>query len=304
MFDLYRLRLLREVAVRGTIAAAAQAMSVSPSAVSQQLSILQREVGVALLIRDGRRVLLTEAAHVLVAHTERVLAELEQARANVAALSGEVSGIVRLAAFPTAASSLVPSALAATRAAHPDLKVILDDREPIEAIAALKAGHLDLVLVYEYNLLPEVGDVGIQLSPLITESLLAVVPTTLDLPPGPLRLETLRDHPWIAPHSDWALRVTLERACALAGFAPQLDYTSDDYTVILALVSAELGVSVVPQLALEGVSTSFRLHAVAEPTLSRKVSVAVRAGSARTPRFAVVTDSLREAAATLRLTVP
>lgn len=300
MFDLHRLRLLREVEARGTIAAAAQACSLSASAVSQQLSVLQREIGVDLLIRDGRRVLLTQAARVLVAHTERVLAELEQARADVAALSGEVSGVVRLAAFPTAASSLVPSALAATRAAHPDLKVLLEERELTDGINALKAGHVDLLLVYEYNLLPEVADVGIELTPLITESLLAAVPGTLKLPRGHLRLEALREQPWIAPRSDTSLRVALERACALAGFTPHLDYTSDDYTVILSLVAADLGVSVVPQLALENVSASLQIRTVAEPALSRKVSVAARAGSTRTPSFAVVINSLRDAAATLQ----
>ncbi|MGH3435241.1 MAG: LysR substrate-binding domain-containing protein [Sciscionella sp.] len=296
MLDVHRLRLLRELAARGTIAATAQACSLTASAVSQQLSLLQREIGTPLLIKDGRRLLLTEAARVLVSHTERVLAELEAARAGVAALSASVGGVVRLAAFPTAASSLVPSAIAASRAAHPDLRVLLEERETADGIAALKAGHLDVALVYEYNLLPEVADAGIELAVLAVESLLAAVPATLRLPRGRLRLEVLRDQPWIAPRSDGALRATLERACGLAGFAPQLDYTSDDYTVILALVRAGLGVSLVPQLALEGVSTGVRLRAVAEPELARTVSVAVRAGSGATPSIAVVVNALREAA--------
>src|SRR5579875_809763 len=166
MFDMHRLRLLRELATWGTIPAAAEACSLTPSAVSQQLSALQREAGVPLLVRDGRRVILTEAARVLVAHTEHILAELEAARADVAALSANVGGVVRLAAFPTAASTLVPAAIAACRAAYPGLRVMLEDSEPATGIAALKAGHIDVLLVYEYSLLPEVADAGVELTPL------------------------------------------------------------------------------------------------------------------------------------------
>ncbi|GAB3301958.1 LysR family transcriptional regulator [Parasphingorhabdus pacifica] len=297
MYDLHRLRLLRELAVHGTIAATAQACSLTPSAVSQQLSLLQREVGVSLLVRDGRRVLLTEAARVLVSHTERILAEMEHAHAGVAALSGSVGGVVRLAAFPTAASSLVPTAIANSQVAHPELKVRLVETEPGEGVPALKAGHLDLLLTYAYNQLPEVDDAGIELTPLITEPLYAAVAPGFSLPSGQLGLEALRDQPWIAPRSDTALRTVLERACGQAGFAPQLDYTSDDYTVILALVSAGLGVSLVPPLATEGMSADVRLCPVAEPSLSRKVSVAARTGSSHTPNFAVLLDNLRESAA-------
>jgi DNA-binding transcriptional LysR family regulator len=301
MLDVHRLRLLRELAAHGTIAATARACSLTPSAVSQQLSLLQREAGTPLLVRDGRGVLLTEAGRTLVAHAERVLAELEDASASVAALSESVSGVVRLAAFPTAASSLVPAAIAATRAAHPEVRVLLEEAETTEGIAALRAGRLDLLIVYEYNLLPDITDAGIELTPLVTESLLAAVPTGVRLPRGRLRLAVLRDQPWIAPRSDTALRATLERACGLAGFAPRLDYTSDDYTVILALVAAGLGVSLVPPLAAESVSATLRLRPVAEPALSRRVSVAARAGSTATPRIAVLIDNLRRAAAQLRV---
>lgn len=301
MLDVHRLRLLRELAEHGTIAATARVCSLTPSAVSQQLSLLQREVGTALLVRDGRGVLLTDAGRTLVAHTERILAELEEASASIAALSESVSGVVRLAAFPTAASSLVPAAIAATRAAHPEVQVLLEEAETAQGIAALKAGRLDLLIVYEYNLLPDITDAGIELTPLVTESLLAAVPTGVRLPRGRLRLEVLRDQPWIAPRSDTALRAILERACGLAGFAPQVDYTSDDYTVILALVAAGLGVSLVPPLAAETVSATLRLRPVADPTLSRRVSVAARAGSTRTPRIAALIHHLRHAAAELRV---
>lgn len=154
VYEVRRLRLLRELAAHGTIAAAAQACHLTPSAVSQQLGLLEREVGTPLLLRDGRRVVLTEAARVLVAHTERVLAELEEARAQVAGLTGEVRGTVRLGAFPSAAVALAAPAIAACRAEHPDLRIVLDETEPDESVDALRHHACDVALVYEYNLLP------------------------------------------------------------------------------------------------------------------------------------------------------
>lgn len=301
--DVRRLRLLRELAARGTIAATAEACSLTPSAVSQQLSVLQREAGASLLIRDGRRVILTEAARVLVTHTERILEELEAARADIAALAGGVAGVVRLGAFPTAASVFVPAAIAACRAEHPDLTVVLEERETTEGITALKAGQIDMLILYEYNLLPAVTETGIELTPLVTESLLAAVPASLALPGGQLSLDVFGDQPWIAPRSDTELRATLERACGLAGFTPRVDYTSDDYAVILSLVSAGLGVTLLPQLTIDTVSADVRVHAVTDPALSRKVSAAVRAGSARTPSIASLLASLRDKTAQLQLSI-
>ncbi|MBO0848362.1 MAG: LysR family transcriptional regulator [Pseudonocardia sp.] len=301
MLDVHRLRLLRELATRGTIAATARACALTPSAVSQQLSLLRREAGVPLFVRDGRTLVLTEAARMLVARTERILAELEAAEADVARLSGDVGGVLRLAAFPTAASSLVPGAVAACRAAHPDLDVRLEEWETAEGIPALKSGRLDMLLVYEFNLLAAIADPGITLTPLITESLLVAAPDALPLAPGPLRLAALREQPWIVPRSDGALRATVERAFGLSGFAPRLDYVSDDYTVILALVRAGLGVSLIPRLATEGLATGVRLHRLAEPRLTRVVSVAVRAGAQRSPNIAVLTSALRDAATRLDL---
>jgi DNA-binding transcriptional LysR family regulator len=178
---------------------------------------------------------------------------------------------------------------------------VLAEWETTEGITALKAGDIDVLVLYEYNLLPAVPEAGIELTPLVTESLLAAVPATLPLPGGQLSLDVFRDQPWIAPRSDTALRLTLERACGLAGFSPRFDYTSDDYTVILSLVSAGLGVTLLPQLAIDRVSADVRVHAVAGPTLSRKVSAAVRAGSASDPSIATLLAGLRDTTAQLQL---
>ncbi|WP_028921549.1 LysR family transcriptional regulator [Pseudonocardia acaciae] len=299
MLDVHRLRLLRELAARGTIAATARACALTPSAVSQQLTLLRREVGAPLFTRDGRALVLTEAARVLVEHTERILAELEAARAGVARIAGGIGGVLRLGAFPTAASSIVPGAIAACRAAHPDLDVRLEEWETADGLPALRSGRLDMLLVYEFDLLARIADPGVTLTRLVTESLLVAAPEALELPRGPLSLATLRDQPWIVPRSDGALRATVERAFGMSGFAPRLDYVSDDYTVILALVRAGLGVSLVPRLATEGLTTGVRMHRLDEPRLTRIVSVAARAGTEQAPNVATLTAALQEAVARL-----
>src|SRR5690606_22886400 len=168
---------------------------------------------------------------------ERVLAELEAAEAALAGLAGAVQGTVQLAAFPTAAAAFVPPAIARCRAEHPDLRVVLTELETEEAVAAVRSGRIDLAIVYEYALLPRVADAGVAVERLFTEPLLAALPAGRAAP-DPLPLEDLRDDSWIAPHSDTGLRGVLDRACGLAGFAQTVDYASDDYTVIVALVAA------------------------------------------------------------------
>jgi DNA-binding transcriptional LysR family regulator len=295
VYEVRRLRLLRELAAHGTIAAAAQACHLTPSAVSQQLGLLEREVGTPLLLRDGRRVVLTEAARVLVAHTERILAELEEAQAHVAGLTGEIRGTVRLSAFPSAAVALAAPAIADCRAAHPDLRIVLDETEPDESVRALRHHACDVALVYEYNLLPRIHDEGVELNPLLREPLLAALPPA-DTREGPIELADLATRAWIAPRSDTALRTVLERACQTAGFEPRIDYTSDDYTVIMSLVEAGVGVSLLPRLVTEPLASRVHLTRVSGLELARTISMATRTGSTGNPRITAVTIALRQAA--------
>lgn len=296
MLDVHRLRLLRELSRHGTIAATARVCSLTPSAVSQQLAVLEREAGAPLYFRDGRRLVLTEAALVLVEHAERVLAELERARASVAALTSTVRGVLGLAAFPTAARALAADAIGRCRAAHPDLRVRLSEMDNEEAVAALRGGRIDVALVYEYSLLPAVREPSVVTEPLLTEPLLLALPPDMAHGQGPLELASLADRPWVAASKDDALHAILARACAAAGFEPRLDFTSSDYTVIFALVSAGLGVSLVPRLALESMSAEIALREVADFALTRTVSAAVRAGSRRMPQIAAMVDALHEVA--------
>ncbi|MGH3585370.1 MAG: LysR substrate-binding domain-containing protein, partial [Pseudonocardia sp.] len=210
-------------------------------------------------------------------------------------LSRSVAGTVRLAAFPTAAAAFVPAAIARCRAEHPDLRIVLSEQEADEAVAAVRSGGLDLALIHEYALLPRLATPGVDVDPLLTEPLLAALPADRDAPPQ-VTLASLRDEAWIAPGGDMALRSVLDRACGLAGFAPAIDYASDDYTVIVALVAAGLGVSLLPRLATEALSADVALRPVVAPELTRTVSLATRAGGRRHPAVAALARCLREAA--------
>lgn len=169
MLDVRRLRLLRELAYRGTIAAVAEALTFTPSAVSQQLAALEREAGVALLERTGRRVALTPAGVTLVRHAEAVLERLEQAAAELAAAKGDLSGTVRIGAFPTATRAILPSALAALARSHPGLDPMVDEVDPAEVAPRLRAGELDVALVHEYDFVPAEPDLALDAVPLLDE---------------------------------------------------------------------------------------------------------------------------------------
>lgn len=169
MLDPRKLHLLRELARRGTIAAVAEAVTFTPSAVSQQLSALEREAGVRLLERTGRTVALTPAGHLLVEHAQAVLEQLERASAALAAVRGGPSGPLRIGAFPTAARVLLPPALATLTGAHPGLEPMVSEIDPADVSAALRAGELDVALVHEYDFVPPVTDASTETEPLFTE---------------------------------------------------------------------------------------------------------------------------------------
>src|SRR5918992_2953425 len=176
MLDLRRLRLLSELARRGTIADVAKAVGYTPSAVSQSLAQLEREAGVALLERDGRRVRLTTAAHRLVARSDRVLAELDAAEAELAAEHGAVRGSLLIGAFPSAAAWLVAPAIRDLRERHADLVCTVREHEPEDGIGLLRSGELDLLVSESYDNADTAPTGGLEVQPLLREPLLLAVP--------------------------------------------------------------------------------------------------------------------------------
>ncbi|HEX6744157.1 MAG TPA: LysR family transcriptional regulator, partial [Solirubrobacteraceae bacterium] len=277
-------------------AATAQALGYSAPAVSQHLAALERQVGVSLLERQGRRVALTPAARLLVGRTERVLAELEAAEAEIAAGDGSVRGGVRLAAFPTAAATLVPAAMAAFATCHPGAEVLLSELEPEDALPALKLGEADVAVIHEYDFSPRANDPSVELTPLAEDPIHVAVPAGHPAAGPEIALEALAGERWVAGYLDTACHRVVVTACRAAGFEPRIVARSNDFRVVLALVAAGQGVALVPGLAVDGVPAGVCLAAPADRRLARRVVGAVRAGGGGRPAVAALLDALGEAA--------
>jgi len=298
MLNVTRLKMLREVAARGTIAAAAEALFMTPSAVSQQMAVLEREAGVPLLERSGRGVRLTDAGRGLVYNTERVLAALEHAEADLAAASRGVVGHVRVSAFPTAARSVLVPALLDLREHHPNLRVSMIDLEPEESMPALKARELDVVLTYEWDLLPSIEDAGVEREELFSEHVYLTLPANHHLATRGDRVAVaeLADEEWIVGRDSTSMLDLVSAATRRAGFEPHTDLHSMDFAVILAAVAAGLGVALVPPLALVGGVEGVAVRDLSDLDLNRSIWAAIRRGSGTNPGISTVLTALRTAA--------
>ena len=305
MLNVTRLRMLREVASRGTIAAAAGALFMTPSAVSQQMAVLEREAGTPLLERRGRGVRLTDAGLRLVENTERILAELERAEADLAAASRGGVGRVRVSAFPTAARALLVPALPKLLTMFPNLHVSMVDLEPEESLPALKADDLDLVVTYEWNVLPRLEDPGVEREELLCEPVYLALPASSPLSSQPeIRVADLRGEEWIVGRDSTSMLDLVVAATRREGYEPRTDFHSMDFQVILAAVGAGLGVALVPPLALIGEYPDVAIRSIVDLQLDRTIWATIRRGSSGNPGIAAVLGSLREAAARISVRIP
>src|SRR5215212_480713 len=292
MLDLRRLRLLSELARRGTIAEVAKVVGYSPSAVSQSLAQLEREAGVPLLERDGRRVRLTSAARSLVARTDRVLAELDAAEAELAAEQEIVRGEVVIGTFPSAGAGLVSPAVCELRERHPELSCTIREHEPEDGIPLLRSGDLDMLVSEAYDDVPPAPVGGLERHLLLREPLLLVLPEH-ERAPEPVDLRTLHEAPWIGGLAGTQFAAALERTCRAAGFPPRVVHRADDAILHHALVAAGLGVGLLPALACAG-HIGVR-YARATPTPPhRQVIALLRRGAAARPALAATLAALRQ----------
>lgn len=306
MLNVTRLRMLREVAARGTIAAAAETLFMSPSAVSQQMSVLEREAGVPLLERQGRGVQLTEAGRALVADTERILAEIESAEAHLAAASAGVVGHVRVSAFPTAARSVLIPALLQLREKHPNLRVSMVDLEPEEAIPALKARDVDVVLTYDWDLLPSLSDAGVEFERLFSERVYLALPSGHRLANrnAPVSVADLAEEEWIVGRDQTSMLDLVKATTRRFGYEPRTDFHSMDFEVILAAVTAGLGVALTPPLALLGHQSDVAVRELSDLDLNRTIRAGIRRGSGSNPGLSEVLKEIRAAAAVVSQHLP
>ncbi len=298
MLGIWRLQLLREVARRGTVKAAAQAMSITPPAVSQQLKILEQEAGVALLEQHGRLVRLTDAGQMLVRHTDTITAAIAVAESDLASYRTEIAGTLSVAAFPTAARAIMPDVLARLGQSHPKLRLTLRDLESAESLLALQMDEIDLALVDEYDEASQVIAPGIDTVEIMRDPLYVALPPTRDPGSGPtaaavspIALADLRDEPWIMDTETSTICQVALRACRRAGFDANVRYHCKDYSVILALVAAGLGVGVLPGLALRDRIVRARVVPI-RPPLERRVLAAFRSERRSHPAVAAMVRQL------------
>jgi DNA-binding transcriptional LysR family regulator len=300
VLDLHRLRLLRELRDRGTVGGVAAALGYSPSAVSQQLRVLEGETGAALLERTGRRVRLTDAGRTLARHAERLLAAAEEAEADLAATARGVTGTVRIAAFQTATLALMPAVLTALASVHPQLRLELMESEPEAALHALGLGELDLVIADEWEYVPRAGHEGLLREELLREGVRLVLPRDHPLArgAGPVALGELSAAPWACGSPPSAHDRLVHHACrALGGFTPDVRHRSTDLLVLLALVRAGHAVTLLPDLVGADADPTLAVRDLAEGALTRTVFTAVRRASAGRPALGAVRAALRDAAA-------
>jgi DNA-binding transcriptional LysR family regulator len=296
MLNVQRMRVLREIAAAGTIAGAARNLFMTPSAVSQQMSVLEREVGTPVLERFGRSVRLTPAGERVVAHTERVLAVLEEAQADIDGVAKGVAGRLHTCAFPTAARALLVPALVRLRQVNPRLQVTLTDLEPEDSMPALKTGQLDLVLVYEFDHLPEPEDPGVERHLLMTEPMYVALPADHPRAAGPVSISELKDEQWIVGRDGSTFLEVQIRVANEAGFQPKVDLQSNDYQVILAAVAAGLGVALAPPLAFFAPNPGVVTHLPADLEVMRRIVAVIRRGSGGSPAISAALHALRQSA--------
>ncbi|MEV0715111.1 LysR family transcriptional regulator [Asanoa sp. NPDC050611] len=289
MLDLRRLRLLCDLSRLGTIAAVAQAHTYTPSAVSQQLATLEREAGVDLLRRTGRRVTLTAAGHVLVQHADAVFAALEHTTAVLAAVGAGVSGPLRIGAFPTAVRTLLPATLVALGREHPGLELMVTELDPAEVPGALRDRRLDVGLLHDYDVVPVKPDPTLDSVPLLTEPVFLAVPAT----GAAATLAEAADEPWILATPGTLCHTVTLQVCRSAGYLPRARHHADDFATVLALVAAGQGVSLVPALAATDPPAEVRLVRL---DTRRRTRVAYRTGAAAHPAVAAFTAAIQAAA--------
>ena len=295
MLDLHRLRLLLEFAERGTIAATASALGYTPSAVSQQLATLEREVGAQLLDRTARAAELTEAGLRLAAHAAEILALVEAAEADLAA--PEPTGRVAISAFPTAAVAFAP-ALTRTARAHPRLSLLLRQTAGGEVLRLVKAGQVDVAIVDDWTGRLAAGQQALRFYPLLTDPLVLVVPRghwASDLR-VPVSLHKLREEPWLAPPAGEASRRAVDQVLAAAGGVAAAPSEFEGLATILSLVARGIGIAILPRLTLAAGEGRVAVRELPEASPARDLYAVARASAVRRPAVAVIIRGLTSAA--------
>jgi DNA-binding transcriptional LysR family regulator len=293
-----QLRTLRELRERHTITATAAALHLTPSAVSQQVAALSRSVGAPLLARHGRRVRLTPQAVILLEHADRVHAELEAVRADLAAFEAGEAGVVGIGAFATAITGLVVPALKLLARERPGISLKVAEVEPPDCFSSLGAGVLDVAVTVDYALGPSRDDPRYHRTELYRDPLRAVLPSAharaADLTTS---LSELAGESWVAGAHGHPCFDIMMAAFTAAAVTPRIVHRANDWDAVIALVASGAGVALVPSLALRDHQPDIRALAIRPDEPARSIYAAVRSGSQNAPHIAAVLDVLRAVAA-------
>jgi DNA-binding transcriptional LysR family regulator len=274
MLDVRRLRTFREVALHGTIRAASEALSFTPSAVSQQVSALERELGVELLERNGRSVRLTAAGHALAERADGILAALAETEAEVQSIAGTSQRIVRVASFPSAAATFVAEAVRDS-----ELEVLILEADPQLGLARLRAGEVDLAILWEYDFVPLTAARTIELRPLLDDPVDVVLPRNHPAAAkGAVDLADLAEEPWINSTPLSSCHPFVARACNAAGFEPRIAAETNDHRALHHLVASGVGLALIPRLSQLDLPASLVARPILPNPPKRRIHAAYRRG--------------------------
>lgn len=290
--------MLRELEAAGTIAAAAAALGYTPSAVSQQLAVLEREAGTTLLARAGRGVRLTDAGRLLARHAAILLAAAEEAEAELEAAAHTVAGTIRVAGFQTAMLHLVIPAAAAVRQAHPDVHIEMVEAEVEEALPGLRRGRFDVLIQDEYDGLPREHHGDLHRERLLREEVRLILPGAHPLARTRRRpaLAALAGEAWSTAQPGTGHHAVVLNACrALGGFEPAVRHTTNDLLVLLELVRTIGAVTLLPDLVQTADDDSVVARTPAEGAIHRDVHALTRRTAASRPALVAVRQALRDA---------
>lgn len=300
MLDVRRLRVLCEVARSGSITRAASALSYTASAVSQQIAVLEREAGTALLERRPRGVVLTEAGRTLVVHAEAILAQLAAAEAALAELVDLRRGHLRIASFATAGATVLPWAVDAFRARYPDVELSVAQASPAEGLARLREGRIDLALTADLD--PRVTTAqGVEVVHLFDDPIQLALHSSHRLAGrAEIALADLRDETWIDVPQHSSGGGVLARACKRVGFVPRVAFESDDYGAMSRLVGAGVGLALIPDLAVLPPHPSVVLRPLGPDAPWREVQAATRGAAYRSAAASAMLEILAGLPSALR----
>jgi DNA-binding transcriptional LysR family regulator len=291
--DLTRMRTFQELAIRKTMAAVAEALRLSPSAVSQQIAQLEVEAGVPLIERRGRGVRLTAAGEVLRAHADRLVVILEEARTDLAELKNEIGGEVHLASFPSIGAALLPFVIREVQKKHPRVQITLHEHEPDEGLAALRAWEADAAIIDDMATSIDLAGSAVETMPLLRDKLFAMIPRDHPLARAKqVSFEDLKDEWWALDSSRAVYSQSLQRFCEKVGFTPKINARCNSFEVMASMVETGCSISVVPGMRLRSQRGTFVLKPLA-PEIPRFISAVWRRGERRNPALDVVLSELK-----------